>query len=71
MLAAAGMSVAFNPKSAIVRDSARHIIEGDLRKLLPLLGTAVPVEPELRQCPYLTTRPQLRSHGRGLGLEVN
>ncbi|MEO7297198.1 MAG: HAD-IB family phosphatase [Verrucomicrobiota bacterium] len=53
MLAAAGQSVAFNPKSSLVRESAKHVVEGDLRKILRLLGTTIPREPELRQPPYL------------------
>jgi glucosyl-3-phosphoglycerate synthase len=53
MLHVAGESVAFNPKSKLVRDSARHVVKGDLRNILPLLGTPIPVEPELRQSPYL------------------
>ncbi|MEO7676645.1 MAG: hypothetical protein ABIV39_07790, partial [Verrucomicrobiota bacterium] len=53
MLAAAGQSVAFNPKSSLVRESAKHVVEGDLRKILRLLGTTIPREPELREQPYL------------------
>jgi glucosyl-3-phosphoglycerate synthase len=53
MLAAAGQPVAFNPKSRLVRASAKHVVEGDLRKILRLLGTPIPREPELRAQPYL------------------
>jgi glucosyl-3-phosphoglycerate synthase len=53
MLAAAGQSIAFNPKSPLVRDSAREVVKNDLRKILPLLGTPIPHEPELRQEPFL------------------
>lgn len=58
MLSAAGQSIAFNPKSSLVREAAQHIVLNDLRKILPLLGTPIPIEPELRQQPYLamTTR---------------
>jgi glucosyl-3-phosphoglycerate synthase len=52
LLRAAGTSIAFNPKSIAVRDSAKHVVEGDLRNILPLLGTSIPCEPELRQQPY-------------------
>jgi glucosyl-3-phosphoglycerate synthase len=54
LLTAAGISIAFNPKSSSVRDSAQHVVQGDLRNILPLLGTPIPREPELRQQPYLT-----------------
>jgi glucosyl-3-phosphoglycerate synthase len=54
MLELAGESIAFNPKSQLVRDSASYIVRDDLRNILPLLGTAIPSEPELRQRPYLT-----------------
>lgn len=53
MLKTAGESIAFNPKSELVRDSARHVVYTDLRNVLPLLGTPIPNEPELRQSPYL------------------
>lgn len=52
LLAAVGMSIAFNPKSVKVRDHAKHVVEGDLRGILPLLGTSIPREPELRSHPY-------------------
>jgi HAD superfamily phosphoserine phosphatase-like hydrolase len=53
MLDAAGTSIAFNPKSPLVRDSAHYVVKDDLRKILPRLGTAIPREPEMRQEPYL------------------
>jgi hypothetical protein len=53
MLAAAGESIAFNPKSPIVKASARHVVKGDLRGILRVLGIPFPNEPELRQAPYL------------------
>lgn len=53
MLAAAGESIAFNPKSPVVKASARHVVKGDLRGILSVLGTSFPREPELRQPPYL------------------
>jgi glucosyl-3-phosphoglycerate synthase len=59
LLSAAGISIAFNPKSAAVRNSAHHVIEGDLRKILPLLGTSIPREPELRQQPFVSQAPTL------------
>ncbi len=48
LLRAAGVSVAFQPKTANVRDAARHVIEGDLRGILPLLGLPVPRRAEIR-----------------------
>lgn len=63
MLRAAGESIAFNPKSATVRDSARHVVENDLRKVLPLLGTPIPAEPELRKSPYLSGKSMVLRHG--------
>jgi HAD superfamily phosphoserine phosphatase-like hydrolase len=53
MLAAAGESIAFNPKSPLVKASARHVVKGDLRGILRILGTSFPSEPEIRQAPYL------------------
>lgn len=59
MLEAAGMSIAFNPKSSLVRDSARHVVKDDLRKILPLFGTPIPPEPEMRQEPYLAENVEI------------
>ena len=38
MLAAAGISVAFEPKAEAVRTSAQHVLSGSLLEILPLLG---------------------------------
>jgi phosphoserine phosphatase len=37
MLAAAGLSVAFEPKAGLVRQSAQHTISGDLTQILDLV----------------------------------
>ena len=38
MLAAAGISVAFEPKSDTVRTAAQHVLSGNLLEILPLVG---------------------------------
>ena len=48
LLRAAGVSVAFQPKTHAVRDAAKHVIEDDLRGILPLLGLPVPKRAEIR-----------------------
>ncbi len=48
LLRAAGTSVAFQPKSAAVRDAAGHVIEDDLRGILQLLGLPVSSRAEIR-----------------------
>ncbi len=48
LLRAAGTSVAFQPKSAPVRDAAAHTVEGDLRGVLRLLGLPVSQRSEIR-----------------------
>lgn len=48
LLRAAGTSIAFQPKSPAVRDSATHVIEGDMRGILRLLGLPVSKGAEIR-----------------------
>jgi FMN phosphatase YigB (HAD superfamily) len=48
LLRAAGVTVAFQPKTPAVRDAARHVIEADLRGILRLLGLPVSTQPEIR-----------------------
>jgi len=48
LLEAAGMSVAFEPKSALVRDAAKHVVEGDLRGILKILGLPISRRSEIR-----------------------
>jgi phosphoserine phosphatase len=48
LLRAAGVSVAVHPKSSAVRNAAAHLIEGDLREILQLLGLPVSKQPEIR-----------------------
>ncbi len=38
LLREAGVSIAFQPKTAAVRAAARHVVEDDLREILPILG---------------------------------
>jgi phosphoserine phosphatase len=38
MLAAAGISVAFEPKNAVVRMAAQHVLMDSLLEILPLVG---------------------------------
>lgn len=38
MLAVAGISVAFEPKTDVVRNSAQHVLSGSLFQILPLVG---------------------------------
>ena len=48
LLRAAGTSIAFQPKSDSVQQAAKHIIQGDLRGVLRLLGLPVSREDEIR-----------------------
>jgi glucosyl-3-phosphoglycerate synthase len=48
LLGAAGVSVAFQPKTEIVRDAAKHVIDKDLRGVLRLIGRPVSNESEIR-----------------------
>jgi HAD superfamily phosphoserine phosphatase-like hydrolase len=48
LLREAGISVAVHPKTLAVRDAAAHLIEGDLREILQLLGQPVSKQPEIR-----------------------
>ena len=48
LLRAAGISVAFQPKSPAVRDASKHVIENDLRGILELLGLPVSKRAEIR-----------------------
>lgn len=48
LLRAAGTSIAFQPKSASVQQAAKHIIQGDLRGVLRLLGLPVSKLDEIR-----------------------
>lgn len=48
MVRAAGIPVAFNPKTPNIRDAARHLVEGDLRGILQIVGGTVSREPEIR-----------------------
>ena len=60
LLHAAGMAVAFQPKTPAVRDSAKHVVNGDLRGVLRLLGKAVSQQPEIR---HLATAAPMRADG--------
>jgi HAD superfamily phosphoserine phosphatase-like hydrolase len=51
MLRAAGISVAFNPKSANVRAAASHVVEDDLRGVLRVIGETFSQQPEMRPVP--------------------
>ena len=48
LLRASGISVAFQPKQPTVRDAAKHLVEGDLREILRLLGLSVSSRAEIR-----------------------
>lgn len=48
LLRAAGTSIAFQPKSPCVREAAKHVVEGDLRGILRLLGLPVSRGAEIR-----------------------
>jgi glucosyl-3-phosphoglycerate synthase len=48
LLRAAGISVAFQPKSPALRDAAKHVVEHDLRGILELLGLPVSKRAEIR-----------------------
>lgn len=48
LLHAAGISVAFQPKTLAVRAAAKHVIEHDLRGILHLLGLPVAKRAEIR-----------------------
>ena len=48
LLRAAGISVAFQPKTPAVRDAAKHVVHHDLRGILRLLGQPVSSQSEIR-----------------------
>lgn len=48
LLREAGISVAFQPKTPAVRDAAQHVVEGDLRGILELLGLPTSKRAEIR-----------------------
>jgi hypothetical protein len=56
LLEASGISVAFQPKTVPVRDCAKHVIGGDLRGILSLIGQPVPEKPEIRQTPIFSEK---------------
>jgi glucosyl-3-phosphoglycerate synthase len=60
LLRAAGISVAFQPKTPAVRDAARHVVQHDLRGILRLLGQPVSSRAEIRQ---LATAAQMQTTG--------
>lgn len=55
LLRAAGISVAFQPKTPAVRDAARYVVRDDLRGVLRLLGEPVSKQPEIRR--FATAAP--------------
>ena len=58
MLADAGISIAFNPKSREVQASAQHTVNEDLRGILGILGEKVSREPEIRNTPAQDDEPE-------------
>jgi HAD superfamily phosphoserine phosphatase-like hydrolase len=53
MLEAAGCSIAFNPKDPTVSEAARHVVQGNLQKVLGLLDEPVSRLPEIRERPVI------------------
>ncbi len=47
LLRAAGISIAFQPKRPAVRQAAGHLVEGDLRGILRLIGQPLSPQPEV------------------------